>query len=79
MTIPDFLTLMGDENGGVTLECLTCAINALGQAACIMPIAYYGGHGEQGTDGLPYFGYQDLNGFYRFAIKHVQKHAEEGQ
>jgi hypothetical protein len=78
LQIPDYLQLVGDENSGVELTCDECAVNAPGQAASYWPIAYYGGHGEQGVNGLPYFTYNDLGGLIRFALQHGNAHKEDG-
>ncbi|MER7278351.1 hypothetical protein ABT369_28320 [Dactylosporangium sp. NPDC000244] len=75
--IPDYLQLVGDENSGVELNCGECAANAPGQAATYFPIAYYGGHGDEHANGLPYFEFNDLDGLIRFAIRHTAAHIEE--
>ncbi len=75
--LPDYLQLYGDENSGVELNCAECAVDAPGQASTYFSIAYYGGHGESGAAGLPYFAYNDLAGLIRFALAHAEAHKED--
>jgi hypothetical protein len=76
--IPDYLQLVADEGTGVELHCGECAINAPGQAAAYWPIAYIGGVSERDVNGLPYFAFNDLDGFIRFGLDHVKTHGESG-
>jgi hypothetical protein len=75
--IPDYLSLMGDADGGVELDCHECAVTL--HAANYFPIAYHAGRGEDAVNGLPYFDYRNLDGFFRFAIEHAKAHAQEVQ
>lgn len=77
LNVPDYLQLDGDEYAGVELNCARCALDAPGQASTYFPIAYYGGQGENGAMGLPYFAYNDLSGLIRFALQHGDAHKED--
>lgn len=68
--LPDYLTVGGDEDGGVWLSCHHRDHPISGDL-----VAHYGGHGDP-SDGLPHFGHRSLGGFVAAAHQHARTHGD---